>query len=275
MKKLYFLLAIAFALLTQHSRDWRTYAEKGTSAKPTIEQLSPSIHRRMHESGSLKANCPVQADDLRLVKVPYLDFDGTSKTGDLVVHRTIAQEVSAIFTELYRLRFPIDKIRLIDEYGASDDAAIADNNTSAFNCRPITGLTGQFSKHSYGIAIDINPFLNPYIRPKTEEDVVLFKRFFEASVSHGSVSDALNAFCIEHPEHCLVLPPEAANGYVTRDPRSIKSLSKSAGIILRGGVVYDVFTRHGWKWGGDWPADSSDRVRSDYQHFEKPLEELR
>jgi hypothetical protein len=266
---LVFLFAIAFTISISYMPGRRAFAEETAQAKAAVRKLPPDVLRKMNESGSLKPGCPVPAADLRLVKVPYVDFDGRSRTGDLVVHKTVAKEVGAIFVEIYRMRFPIDKIRLIDEYGASDDAATADDNTSAFNCRPITGLAGQFSKHSYGVAIDINPFLNPYIRPKTEEDKASFTHSLDAR-AQAPVSDALNAFCVDHFVRCLVLP-DAAQTYVTRDPGNTRSLPKSAGIILRGSTVYNLFKKYGWTWGGDWPADSSDRIRSDYQHFEKPL----
>ena len=38
-----------------------------------------------------------------------------------------------------------------------------DNNTSAFNYRFISG-TRVISKHASGLAIDINPLLNPYVK---------------------------------------------------------------------------------------------------------------
>jgi hypothetical protein len=40
---------------------------------------------------------------------------------------------------------------------------MAADNTSAFNCRPVTGSTTRFSIHSYGKAIDINTVENPYV----------------------------------------------------------------------------------------------------------------
>jgi len=39
---------------------------------------------------------------------------------------------------------------------------MAANNTSAFNCRAVTGGSA-WSQHSYGWAIDINPVQNPYV----------------------------------------------------------------------------------------------------------------
>jgi hypothetical protein len=98
---------------------------------------------------------------LRLVTVRYAGFDGVAHDGQLVVAADLSADVTAAFAELYRLRFPIRQIRTVDAYAADDDASMAADNTSAFNCRPITGGTG-WSRHAYGRAIDINPRENPY-----------------------------------------------------------------------------------------------------------------
>jgi D-alanyl-D-alanine carboxypeptidase len=61
------------------------------------------------------------------------------------------------------LRYPIEKIRTVDNYpGTDDESSMEDNNTSAFNCRDIPG-TGRWSQHAFGRAIDLNPLFNPYI----------------------------------------------------------------------------------------------------------------
>lgn len=99
---------------------------------------------------------------MRLLTVPYWGFDGASRTGELVVHRDVAAEVESVFRALYEARFPIERMELVDVYGGNDDASMTANNTSAFNCRPITG-GGRWSQHSYGRAIDINPLQNPYV----------------------------------------------------------------------------------------------------------------
>jgi len=49
-----------------------------------------------------------------------------------------------------------------DQPGRGDGAADRDGNTTAaFVCRPIRGRT-TWSAHAYGLAIDVNPFQNPY-----------------------------------------------------------------------------------------------------------------
>jgi hypothetical protein len=49
-------------------------------------------------------------------------------------------------------------------YRGNDDASLAADNTSAFNCRAAVGsTTGSWSMHAYGLAIDVNPVENPYL----------------------------------------------------------------------------------------------------------------
>lgn len=104
-------------------------------------------------------------DDIRetlaLLDIDHVSFDGTLRRGQLVAHREVADELSRIFAELLALRFPIRKMIPVSFYEWSDDTSMADNNTSAFNYRVIYGTT-RLSNHSYGLALDINPALNPY-----------------------------------------------------------------------------------------------------------------
>lgn len=113
---------------------------------------------------SWKKEAPVGLDDLSYVKVLYWGFDDEEHAGELIVHSDVAKEITEIFKELYDAKFPIEKVRLVDEYDANDDLSMDDNNTSAFCFREIAGQKGKLSKHSYGIAIDINPIQNPYVK---------------------------------------------------------------------------------------------------------------
>lgn len=115
---------------------------------------------------SWREGCPVGLDDLALLEVTHWGFDGEVHAGRLVVAAASADGVLAAFEAMFDARFPIDKVRLVDEYGADDNASMEDNNTSAFNCRRVTGGT-SYSQHSYGNAIDINPVQNPYVRDGT------------------------------------------------------------------------------------------------------------
>lgn len=111
---------------------------------------------------SWRPGCPVALSDLSYLTVTYRGFDGADHQGELVVASSVAGDVVAIFGELYDADYPIASLRLVDDFGGSDDASMAANNSSAFNCRPVTG-GGGFSEHSYGTAIDLNPIQNPYL----------------------------------------------------------------------------------------------------------------
>lgn len=111
---------------------------------------------------SWKPGCPVGLDDLRLLMVTYRGFDGGARVGPLIVHRGVAKAVSSVFDELYRARFPIANIALVDDFEADDDRSTFADNTSAFNCRRVAGAK-HWSQHAYGKAIDINPRENPYV----------------------------------------------------------------------------------------------------------------
>ena len=111
---------------------------------------------------SWRPGCPVGPENLRIVRVRYWGFDGVRRTGALIVHHTVAHDVGRAFGRLYDARFQIKNITPVHSYRGSDALSMADNNTSAFNCRRVTNGT-SWSEHSYGTAIDINPMQNPYV----------------------------------------------------------------------------------------------------------------
>lgn len=112
---------------------------------------------------SWRPGCPVSPAQLRRVEVDHIGFDGQPHRGELIVHEDLVPEVMTIFERLYRLGFPIEKIRTADRYpDADDERSMEDDNTSAFNCRRIPG-SDHWSPHAYGRAIDLNPRLNPCV----------------------------------------------------------------------------------------------------------------
>jgi len=90
-------------------------------------------------------------------------FQGQPYRGELIVRSSVVSEVTRVFAKSFAAKFPVRKMRRADYYKGSDEKAMADDNTSAFNCRHVTGNPTRLSQHSYGIAIDINPFENPYV----------------------------------------------------------------------------------------------------------------
>ncbi|GAB7191603.1 M15 family metallopeptidase [Kineococcus sp. NUM-3379] len=115
---------------------------------------------------SWRPGCPVPPERLRLLTVSHVDLAGRTRLGRLVVHETVAEPLLRVFARLYELRFPVERVEPVDAFGGSDDASMAANNTSAFNCRRTTGGT-RWSEHAYGTAIDVNPVQNPYVRGTT------------------------------------------------------------------------------------------------------------
>jgi hypothetical protein len=191
----------------------------------------------MLANGTWREGCPVPIEDLVLLELPYWNCDQASvERGQMIVHANVSNTVKAVFEELFVAGFPIYKMNLMARYGASDAAAMADNNTSSFCCRAITNKPGTFSLHSYGKAVDVNTLINPYVNGDQ------------------------------------VLPPEGAP-YVNRSlvvrlctiqlPMDSLFAQIPGTIIGPGGVCYDAFMAHpGWEWLGSWDD------YQDYQHFQ-------
>jgi hypothetical protein len=111
---------------------------------------------------SWRPGCPVGPVELRLLQVDHWGFDGRVHRGELVVHRDHARRILLVMEKLFKARYPIQRLRLVDAYRADDDRSMAANNTSGFNCRRVSG-TSRWSEHAFGRAIDLNPLRNPYV----------------------------------------------------------------------------------------------------------------
>ena len=172
---------------------------------------------------SYKADCPVPYEDLRYVHILHINFNNEIMEGELICHRDVAQDMVEIFYELYVQNYQIEKVRLIDEYGADDKLSMIDNNTSCFNYRTVEG-TNSISKHGLGVAIDINPFYNPYV------------------TKNNDGTDYIS--------------PPGSESFVDRN-------KDFAHTITEDDLCYQLFTEHGFLWGGHW------KYTKDYQHFYK------
>ncbi len=115
---------------------------------------------------SHRAGCPLAVSELRLLRLSHWGFDGRVRTGELVVHASQADAVVSVFRQLHAARFPVQRMQTIEQFGADDNASMAANNTSAYNCRTTTGGS-SFSEHAFGTALDVNPAQNPYVRGTT------------------------------------------------------------------------------------------------------------
>ncbi|WP_350454922.1 M15 family metallopeptidase [Slackia heliotrinireducens] len=145
---------------TQLSAD--QVAAYGEDACFYVTEIDDALFQRMYGL-SYKEDCAVPREDLRYIRVLHVDIEGRILIGELVMNAAVADDVCGIFHELYRAGYPIEKMHLVDDYGADDDASMEDNNTSAFNFRVIPGTT-VMSYHAQGLAIDINPYYNPYVK---------------------------------------------------------------------------------------------------------------
>ncbi len=136
-----------------------------SSGEPAFEGRSEAIRGHVRErivGNSWHRGCPVPLKDLRLLRVTYWGFDDRPHNGRLVVNARHDDGIIAVMKRLYKLRYPIRRMQLIDQYGADDRRSMRADNTSAFNCRFVAGTT-RWSMHAYGLAIDINPIENPYV----------------------------------------------------------------------------------------------------------------
>jgi hypothetical protein len=108
--------------------------------------------------------CPVPPSALRRIRLAYWGFDGRRHLGELVVRDRVTGDVVKVFRILYGVRFPIRRLEPVDRYRGSDDASMAADNTSGFNCRAAAAPGAKrWSEHAYGEAIDVNPVENPYL----------------------------------------------------------------------------------------------------------------
>jgi hypothetical protein len=123
--------------------------------------VEPVTAEQLH--ASWRPGCPHPVEALRLVRAAHWGFDGAVHEGTLVVDAEVTDAVVRVLRSLFEARYPIERMDPVDRYGGSDDASMAANNTSAFNCRRATGGT-SWSEHAYGRAIDLNPLQNPYVR---------------------------------------------------------------------------------------------------------------
>ncbi len=174
-------------------------------------EIPDEVFARMN-GVSYVENDDIELSELRYLRMLYVGFDGETHVGEMVTNVRIADTVLEIFRILYDHGYQIEKMRLIDDYGGDDDASCLDNNTSCFNYRVVAGST-TLSRHAYGMAIDINPFYNPYVTYENGEERI---------------------------------SPEGSDAYADR---SSDFLHKIGG---EGELCLELFKERGFTWGGDW-----------------------
>ena len=131
-----------------------------------MKKIDDEIFSRI-KGKSFKDDCTLPVEDLRYLHVLHKDLEGNTHEGELICNVYIAYDVLDILMKLYEADYPIEKIRLVDEYDADDETSMRDNNSSSFNFRFISHTT-KISKHGLGLAVDINTLYNPYVNRKQE-----------------------------------------------------------------------------------------------------------
>ncbi|MEU6212930.1 M15 family metallopeptidase [Streptomyces sp. NPDC047023] len=139
---------------------------------------------------SHRPGCPVPPDRLRLIRMNHWGFDGRVHRGELIAHRDAVDPLLHVFGRAFDARFPIRRMRVMAEYGGDDLKAMADDNTSAFNCRQVVGDSGKLSRHAYGDAVDINPLENPYVDVRGVVHPPAGREYLRRTASHpGMIKD--------------------------------------------------------------------------------------
>ena len=177
----------------------------------TSQTIPDTVFARM-KGHSYPEGCTIRRADLRYLQLSHVDAEGKEHVGEMVCNKAIAQDLLAIFKELYRQKYPIQRIRLIDDYGANDELSMRDNNSSCFCYRTVSG-TGKLSKHAQGLAVDVNTLYNPYVRTNKKGE--------------------------------RIIEPATGKPYTDRS-------KKTPYQIRKGDLLYRLFTQHGFRWGGNW-----------------------
>lgn len=140
-------------------------------------EINEKIFARI-DGKSYKKNCPLPLENLRYLHVLHKNLNGETLEGELICNLKIADSLTDIFKKLFTENYPIEKIRLIDEYDADDELSMSDNNSSCFNFRYVS-FTNRISLHGYGLAVDINPLYNPYIKTVDGKKIIAPKNSAE------------------------------------------------------------------------------------------------
>jgi hypothetical protein len=187
-------------------------AEPSASVMPIPDAIWAAMQGKSYHA-DIKG-CAQRAD-LVLLTVPYWNYRGEDKLGQLIVHKSVGKAVLAIFNGLYTDKsYAFERIELIDKYGGDDHASLVANNTAAYNCRAVAGST-KLSSHAKGLAIDINPVQNPFVTSK-------------------------------------VVSPPAGKAWDTPEERA--AAAEVPGMILKSSAITRAFKAKGWKWGGAWTS---------------------
>lgn len=183
----------------------------GLSRCFTSTPIPDAVFARM-QGKSYPQGCPIRRSDLRYLRLLHKDLKGHIRLGEMVCNEAIAADVLDIFRQLYLHGYPIESVRLIDDFGANDELSMRANNTSAFCYRVVKG-SRRLSPHARGMAVDLNTLYNPCYRRSRSGRV--------------TIQPATAARYVDRSAHfpCKITPSDLA---------------------------YRLFKAHGFRWGGAW-----------------------
>jgi hypothetical protein len=179
-----------------------------------VVRLDPTVRSvtRRAVPYTWRPGCPVGPDRLRAIDLNYWDYQGRLRRGTLIGSSWVVADYIHVFRAALRGHFEIKKLVPADAYRGVDERAMAAGATSAFNCRHVTGNPYRMSQHSWGDAIDINPFENPYVTNSRVYPAAAARRYYHHRSEH------------------------------LRDP----------GVITGGSVIASALFGRGWLWGARW-----------------------
>lgn len=179
-----------------------------------VVRLDPTVRgvTRRAVPYTWRPGCPVGPERLRAIDLNYWDYQGRVQRGTLIGSSWVVADYINVFRAALRGDFAIKKLVPADAYRGVDERAMAAGATSAFNCRHVTGNPYRMSQHSWGDAIDINPFENPYVTNSRVYPAAAARRYYHNRSEHR------------------------------RDP----------GVITAGSVIASALFDRGWLWGARW-----------------------
>jgi hypothetical protein len=176
----------------------------------TVGPIPPDVLAR----STWREECPVTVDELAYLVVTFVGFDGVNHIGELIVNARFGEPMLEVFRTVYEQRFPLEQMRVIT-YPELDAPPTGDwNDTTSFVCRPVVARESGWSMHAYGLAVDLNPFHNPYLKGE-------------------------------------VVVPELASAYTDRAQLRPGMLDPGDPASV---AVIDAFAAMGWEWGGNWQS---------------------
>lgn len=162
--------------VTQAPLSAATPASKEPTFSSQVRTVNAAEKAAMLKSGSWHKGCPLAISNLRVIETNYWGFDKQAHQGKIMINAKMAKDVWLLFEDLFAEHYPIHKMQLVDKYRADDETSMRADNSSGYNCRR-SHLDNSWSRHSYGIAIDINPLENPAVTPDGDVMPATAKKF--------------------------------------------------------------------------------------------------